>query len=167
MMYNYPFFSFPNFRNYRPHNIIPNNQMQHFNYEQINKQKHPHTLEEVPRENTKYNKRHTKKEDKIAVKASFNDNNSNNNNKNNNTTNNTNKNNYNNSKNYNKAKTIENAGITKNARTTRNETDVLFEIFGIKLYFDDILLISLIFFLYSEGVKDDYLFISLILLLLS
>ena len=81
--------------------------------------------------------------------------------------NNTNKNNYNNSKNYNKAKTIENAGITKNARTTRNETDVLFEIFGIKLYFDDILLISLIFFLYSEGVKDDYLFISLILLLLS
>lgn len=43
----------------------------------------------------------------------------------------------------------------------------LFEIFGIKLYFDDILLICLIFFLYNEGVQDQYLFIALILLLLS
>lgn len=43
----------------------------------------------------------------------------------------------------------------------------LFEIFGIKLYFDDILLICLIFFLYTEGVQDQYLFIALILLLLS
>ena len=49
----------------------------------------------------------------------------------------------------------------------KNEPNAIFEIFGIKLYFDDILLISLIFFLYSEGVKDDYLFITLILLLLS
>lgn len=43
----------------------------------------------------------------------------------------------------------------------------IFEIFGIKLYFDDILLICLIFFLYTEGVEDQYLFIALILLLLS
>lgn len=43
----------------------------------------------------------------------------------------------------------------------------LFEIFGIKLYFDDILLVCLIFFLYDEGVKDQYLFIALVLLLLS
>ena len=43
----------------------------------------------------------------------------------------------------------------------------IFEIFGIKLHSDDILLICLIFFLYKEGVKDEYLFISLILLLLS
>lgn len=41
------------------------------------------------------------------------------------------------------------------------------EIMGIKLYFDDILLICLIFFLYNENVKDTYLFLSLILLLLS
>lgn len=46
-------------------------------------------------------------------------------------------------------------------------TEALFEIFGIKLYFDDILLICLIFFLYNEGVQDQYLFIALILLLLS
>lgn len=41
------------------------------------------------------------------------------------------------------------------------------EVFGLKLYFDDILLICLIFFLYTEGVQDQFLFISLILLLLS
>ena len=43
----------------------------------------------------------------------------------------------------------------------------LFDFLGIKLYFDDVLLICLIFFLYNEGVKDQYLFISLIMLLLS
>lgn len=42
-----------------------------------------------------------------------------------------------------------------------------FEIFGLKLYSDDLLLICLIIFLYNEGVKDQFLFISLILLLLS
>ena len=41
------------------------------------------------------------------------------------------------------------------------------EVMGIKLYFDDLLLICLIFFLYNEGVKDTFLFITLILLLLS
>ena len=40
------------------------------------------------------------------------------------------------------------------------------EILGIKLYFDDLIIISLLFFLYSEGVNDYYLFITLILLLL-
>lgn len=56
----------------------------------------------------------------------------------------------------------------KNNSKRSNDTDsYFFELFGLKLYFDDILLISLIFFLYEEGVKDDELFISLILLLLS
>ncbi|MBQ8379473.1 MAG: hypothetical protein IJX34_01505 [Clostridia bacterium] len=52
-------------------------------------------------------------------------------------------------------------------RNCEEEIRECFEIFGIKLFFDDILLICLIFFLYNEGVKDQYLFISLILLLLS
>ena len=42
-----------------------------------------------------------------------------------------------------------------------------FEIFGIKLHFDDLLIIALLFFLYQEDVKDTYLYIALILLLLS
>ena len=41
------------------------------------------------------------------------------------------------------------------------------DVFGIKLYFDDILLICLLFFLYNEDVHDYHLFITLILLLLS
>ncbi len=59
--------------------------------------------------------------------------------------------------------------INTKKEDTRSEASEkpIFEIFGIKLFFDDILLISLIFFLYTEGVKDQSLFISLILLLLS
>ena len=53
---------------------------------------------------------------------------------------------------------------TKNIRSADSE---IFEIFGLKLHFDDILIICLLFFLYLEGVKDEWLFISLILLLLS
>lgn len=52
-------------------------------------------------------------------------------------------------------------------REIKASSDYVFEIFGIKLLFDDILIISLIFFLYNEGVKDKFLFLTLILLLLS
>lgn len=41
------------------------------------------------------------------------------------------------------------------------------EIMGISLYFDDILILCLLFFLYQEGVDDMYLFFALFLLLLS
>lgn len=47
-----------------------------------------------------------------------------------------------------------------------NSDSPLFNMFGISLYFDDILLICLIFFLYNEGVEDEWLYIVLILLLL-
>ena len=57
---------------------------------------------------------------------------------------------------------------TKNKKAKIDESySPIFEIFGIKLYFDDILLIALIFFLYDEGVQDNMLFIALVLLLLS
>lgn len=48
-----------------------------------------------------------------------------------------------------------------------DESSVVFEIFGIKLHYDDILLLCLIFFLYKEGVQDEFLFVALILLLIS
>lgn len=66
-----------------------------------------------------------------------------------------------------------NNSSSNKANTVKKETlkienqKPIFEIFGIKLFFDDLLLISLIFFLYSEGVQDQSLFIALILLLLS
>ena len=53
-----------------------------------------------------------------------------------------------------------------NALPFGNE-DTCFQFFGIDLHFDDILLICLLFFLYNEGVKDQLLFISLVMLLLS
>lgn len=43
----------------------------------------------------------------------------------------------------------------------------VFEILGLKLYLDDIIILSLLFFLYKEGVQDEMLFIVLILLLVS
>lgn len=49
----------------------------------------------------------------------------------------------------------------------RDKDETYFDLFGLKLYNDDLLLIGLIFFLYKEDVKDKYLFIALILLLLS
>lgn len=52
-------------------------------------------------------------------------------------------------------------------KSNNNNDNYLFDLFGLKLYTDDVLLVSLIYFLYSEGVKDENLFIVLILLLLS
>ena len=46
-------------------------------------------------------------------------------------------------------------------------SECIFEIFGIKLYLDDILIMCLLYFLYTEGVDDKELFLCLILLLLS
>ena len=45
--------------------------------------------------------------------------------------------------------------------------DDCFDFFGVKLYSDDLLILFLLFFLYNEDVKDMYLYIALILLLLS
>lgn len=45
--------------------------------------------------------------------------------------------------------------------------DKCFEIFGLKLYFDDLLILALLFFLYQEEVKDTYLYMALILLLIT
>ena len=56
----------------------------------------------------------------------------------------------------------------KEAETRFSESsECLFEIFGLKLYFDDVLIMCLLYFLYTEGVQDQELFICLILLLLS
>lgn len=51
--------------------------------------------------------------------------------------------------------------------TREKQESPFIEIFGISLYFDDILLICIIFFLFQEGIDDEWLYIALILLLLS
>ena len=42
----------------------------------------------------------------------------------------------------------------------------IFEFMGIKLYLDDLLILGLLFILYTEGVEDEMLFLSLILLII-
>ena len=64
--------------------------------------------------------------------------------------------------NNNTSSTLEN----KN-KSNSNNLNYMFDLFGLEIFFDDILILSLLFFLYSEGVKDDMLFISLLLLLIS
>ena len=61
---------------------------------------------------------------------------------------------------------------TKNSYNSNDSNDFdkqeeLFDFFGIKLHSDDLLIIFLLFFLYQEDVKDTYLYVALILLLLS
>lgn len=48
-----------------------------------------------------------------------------------------------------------------------NLNSPIIEILDIKLYLDDLIIICILFFLYKEGVKDEILFITLLLLLLS
>ncbi len=55
----------------------------------------------------------------------------------------------------------------KKASVSTDTPEAFFEIFGLKLYFDDILIICILFLLYSEKVQDENLFICLILLLLT
>lgn len=62
---------------------------------------------------------------------------------------------------------VNNKSNDNETRATEKDDAPYFQLFGINLYFDDILLVCLILFLYEEGVKDESLFISLILLLLS
>lgn len=57
---------------------------------------------------------------------------------------------------------------TKNIFNILSSTDYsepIFSVLGINLYLDDLLILCILFTLYLNGVKDEMLFISLILLL--
>ena len=55
---------------------------------------------------------------------------------------------------------------TTNSRFNSNNEPNIFEIFGIKLYLDDLIILGILFFLYEQNVKDEMLYIILFLLLL-
>ena len=57
--------------------------------------------------------------------------------------------------------------ILINTNGFSNKEEPLLEFSGLQLYLDDIIILSLLFFLYKENVKDDMLFILLILLLIT
>lgn len=63
---------------------------------------------------------------------------------------------------------IKNISNSEQSRSKQKcDDNVWFDLFGIKLYFDDVLILSLLFFLYKEEVKDEGLFLALALLLIS
>ena len=57
--------------------------------------------------------------------------------------------------------------IPEPPKPLKSPDPVWLDLFGIKLYFDDVLILSLLFFLYKEEVKDESLFLALVLLLIS
>ena len=57
--------------------------------------------------------------------------------------------------------------VNDNSKPPDKDNQVLINILGIDLYSDDILILCILFFLYMEGIKDEMLFISLVLLLLT
>ena len=64
------------------------------------------------------------------------------------------------------SKNISFANINLNGLLQSDLENPIIEILGIKLYLDDLIIISLLFFLYKEDVHDEILFGILILLLL-
>ena len=61
----------------------------------------------------------------------------------------------------------ETSNLRQNRSSPKSDDNVWLDLFGIKLYFDDVLILSLLFFLYQEEVKDEGLFLALVLLLIS
>ena len=57
--------------------------------------------------------------------------------------------------------------VEESRSSKQKDDNFLFDLFGIKLYFDDVLILSLLFFLYKEEVKDEGLFLALVMLLIS
>lgn len=62
----------------------------------------------------------------------------------------------------------ENVQRACNSLDNNNESDKpIFELFGIKLYSDDLIILAILFLLYEQNVKDEMLYIILFLLLFS
>ncbi len=139
MMYNYPFFSFPRFKRYSSYEQYPS-------YSNISMPYHNMSTNKVALTSAKNysNYSHTNMANRNIAQE--------------------------NSKHSNlsfSSKNTKKSGSNSQVRKREEDAEPLFEIFGLQLYYDDILLICLIFFLYQEGVQDEYLFIALVLLLLS
>lgn len=56
---------------------------------------------------------------------------------------------------------------TNNSKRSSNSDQAIFEIMGIKLYLDDLIILGVLYFLYEQNVKDEMLYIVLFLLLIS
>lgn len=140
-MYNYPFFNFPNFKRY-PYNF-QTSYNNHYNKESIKKSQINNYYKMENLDKNQFNN------NAIKINSS--------------------KNAQSSEIKYSKKEIFPGFSFLNNFlhQEDRNDNESYFEFFGLKLYNDDLLLLGLIFFLYKEDVKDQYLFFTLILLLLS
>lgn len=145
MMYNYPFFKFPHFRRYQ--NYYP------MNYSNANLSVNSMNLYTSSPINALTKKANISENSYINKEKNINDD----------------KEKHNKREGNSFKRTPSGFNFLNNFlhQEDRDGAEEYFDLFGLKLYNDDLLLIGLIFFLYKEDVKDQYLFFALILLLLS
>ena len=75
--------------------------------------------------------------------------------------------NLNNVSNHNHAKSNSSNGNFEQRNCSSQDASPMFNLLGVNIYFDDILIVCILFFLYNENVNDPYLFLVLVLLLMS
>lgn len=68
---------------------------------------------------------------------------------------------------YQQKKSSKSSPFTFNFDGFTSNDEAIVTLYGIKLYLDDLIILGLLYVLYQEEVKDEMLFISLLLLLLS
>ncbi len=61
----------------------------------------------------------------------------------------------------------EKSSITNSRKISDTTEQAIFEIFGIKLYLDDLIIIGVMYFLYQQNVHDEMLYLILFMLLFS
>lgn len=59
------------------------------------------------------------------------------------------------------------SSITNSKKISNTTEKAIFEIFGIKLYLDDLIILGVLYFLYQQEVHDEMLYLILFLLLFS
>lgn len=155
-MFRFPFYGYPyNYPYYRYYNRYPTNNVQDLKYKK--------NIEDNNKENAE------------NINNTKNINNTNSMNNTNNINNANSINNTSNIKNIENSINKENSSITNlklisnttNSRFDSNSEQAIFEIFGINLYVDDLIILGILFVLYQQDVKDEMLYIILFLLLLS
>ena len=179
MIPNYPYFGLPNYMRYMnprayPYHVsnIAGNKQNSYSVNSNNKSNFQNHNTNHMQYKVTNNNLNNSKIDKQQFSGKFYSNkyNSNNNNL------------YNNIHNHKSSKyTIQNnyqSFDTKNSNPTNKKNissadgttstySPIFNILGIDIFFDDILILSILFFLYKEQVNDPYLFFTLILLLMN
>ncbi len=144
MIPNYPYFGLPNYMRYMNPNFYPQQMPNSSNiqkaYSKNNVQYRPHSQgNEFNNVSSQNNRKNSKfnSTDNKSSKSNYRDLNS--------------KNKYTNS----------------STANSQEPYSPIFNLLGLNIYFDDILIVCILFFLYNEHVDDPFLFITLILLLMS